>query len=297
VYQAHLRVIFQVEKTGFTMRKFVLLPLTIAFALTTVPLINAQVKYARGQDVQPVFEGWQRNADGTYNLYFGYFNRNYEEIVDIPVGPDNSFDHGSPDRGQPTHFYTRRHMFAFKVVLPKDWDPNTKLTWTVNVHGQKNYAKGWLQPEWEVDEGVISENVGHGLSVGGNKPPSISGDTSQTITFPQTATVTVTATDDGLPRPPAKEPEPTDPDARRAAEARNRRPPGVGVQWIQYRGPGAVNFEPDQQTPVYGKPVTATTKVAFTVPGTYVLRAIASDGALFATHDVTVIVKPANSGQ
>jgi hypothetical protein len=40
----------------------------------------------------------------------------------------------------------------------------------------------------------------------------------------------------------------------------------------------------------YGKPVTSTTKVSFHAPGTYVLRAIASDGALEAVHDVTVTV-------
>ena len=38
------------------------------------------------------------------------------------------------------------------------------------------------------------------------------------------------------------------------------------------------------------KPVSSTTKVSFRVPGTYVLRAIASDGALEAVHDVTVTV-------
>ncbi len=44
------------------------------------------------------------NSDGTYTLHFGYFNRNTEEELDVPIGPDNSFDPGG-DRGQPTHFY------------------------------------------------------------------------------------------------------------------------------------------------------------------------------------------------
>ena len=46
---------------------------------------NAQVHYASGQDVVPVFEGWERNADGSFNMVFGYMNRNYEEQIDLRV--------------------------------------------------------------------------------------------------------------------------------------------------------------------------------------------------------------------
>ena len=72
---------------------------------------RAQIRYAAGQNVVPVFEGWERNADGSFNMVFGYMNRNYEEQVDIPVGPNNAIDpfdvaQGRPagDLGQPTHF-------------------------------------------------------------------------------------------------------------------------------------------------------------------------------------------------
>src|SRR6202521_6076214 len=84
--------------------------------------VSAQVQYARGQNVAPVFEGWERNPDGTSSMVFGYLNRNYEEEVDIPVGPANSVavGAGTPvDRGQPTHFYPRRQRFLFRVVVPK----------------------------------------------------------------------------------------------------------------------------------------------------------------------------------
>ena len=37
------------------------------------------VHYARGQSLQPVFEGWEKNADGTFSMWFGYLNRNDEE--------------------------------------------------------------------------------------------------------------------------------------------------------------------------------------------------------------------------
>ena len=60
--------------------------------------VDAQVGYARGQDISPTFDGWEQNPDGSYTLYFGYFNRNLGEELDVPVGPDNSFDLGG-DRG------------------------------------------------------------------------------------------------------------------------------------------------------------------------------------------------------
>ena len=66
-----------------------LLCLFVAFSLLRVGTIavRAQIKYARGQNVAPAFEGWEQNPDGSYNFVFGYLNRNYEEEVDIPIGP------------------------------------------------------------------------------------------------------------------------------------------------------------------------------------------------------------------
>ena len=70
-----------------------------------------QVTYAKGQNVVPIFEGWERNPDGTFNMLFGYLNRNYEEELDIPVGPDNNIEPGGPDQGQPT--FSRRDGISF----------------------------------------------------------------------------------------------------------------------------------------------------------------------------------------
>src|SRR4030095_8167576 len=59
------------------------------------------VRHASGQGVPPVYEGFDVNPDGSYNMWFGYMNRNYEEEVELPVGPNNTFEPGG-DRGQPT---------------------------------------------------------------------------------------------------------------------------------------------------------------------------------------------------
>jgi hypothetical protein len=250
----------------------------------------AQVQYARGQNVAPVFEGWEQNADGTYSLVFGYLNRNHEEEVDIPVGPDNNVDLGA-DQGQPTHFYPRRQRFVFRVVVPRDMDKTRKVIWTLTSHGRTDQAKGWLQPEWELSEGVMVENQGGGVPDPLNKPPTLTIGPIQPVTLPDVLVLTASATDDGLPKP-----------YRRAAsnpdrDSQPRRPRGVQIKWIEYRGPGQVAFTPDASSIVHGEPITFTTQATFSAPGTYVLRATANDGQLFTTRDVTVTVNRTSSVQ
>jgi hypothetical protein len=48
---------------------------------------------------------------------------------------------------------------------------------------------------------------------------------------------------------------------------------------------------------VQGEPIKLTSKASFSAPGTYVLRAIAFDGQLFTTQDVTVTVNAGTSNQ
>jgi hypothetical protein len=86
-----------------------------------VEVSMSEIKFGKGQSVQPAFEGWMKNPDGSYSMWFGYLNRNYEEIPDIPVGPNNGFGAGGEDLGQPTHFLTRRQPWVFKVDVPADW--------------------------------------------------------------------------------------------------------------------------------------------------------------------------------
>jgi hypothetical protein len=254
--------------------------------------VGAQVQYARGQNVAPVFEGWEHNPDGTYSMVFGYLNRNYEEEVDIPLGTDNSITLGGEtfgDRGQPTHFYPRRQRFLFRVVVPKDWDKTQKVVWTLNSRGRTDQAKGWLQPEWELSEDVIVENMEGGVPDPDNKAPAVTVNSVPSVTLPKSATLTATATDDGLPKPYRRN------DSNPDRNAKPRRHPGVQIKWIQYRGPGKVTFDPESSEVLQGKPVTLTSKVSFSAPGTYVLRAIANDGQLFTPRDVTVTVNPGTS--
>ena len=90
----------------------------LAFAQSPNQLVT--LRHWTGEGVSPVYEGYDVNPDGSFNMWFGYMNRNYEEEPDIPVGPNNTFDPGG-DRGQPTHFSIRRNKDIFAVVVPKDF--------------------------------------------------------------------------------------------------------------------------------------------------------------------------------
>ena len=87
-----------------------------------------QMAFSTGQTVAPAFEGWEKNADGSYNMVFGYFNRNWDEHLYVPIGPDNSIEPGGPDRGQPTYFFPRRNRFHFKVRVPAGFGKK-ELVW------------------------------------------------------------------------------------------------------------------------------------------------------------------------
>jgi hypothetical protein len=254
--------------------------------------LHAQVQYAIGQNVAPIFEGWERNPDGSFNMVFGYLNRNYEEEVDIAIGGENSIKVGDEvfgDKGQPTHFYPRRQRFLFRVVVPKDFPETQKVIWTLTSHGRTDQAKGWLQPEWELSKDVMVENMGGGVPDPANKAPEMTIE-PVTASVSGSATLTASATDDGLPKPYRRAPSNPDRDSQ------PKRPRGVQIKWIEYRGPGKVTFKPGASEVIYGQPVTMTTKASFTMPGTYVLRAIADDGQLFTARDVTVNVT-GNSSQ
>lgn len=260
--------------------------LLLLFVLATaVGLTAQQPRFARGQNIQPVFEGWKRNADGTIAMYFGYLNRNYEQVTDIPIGPDNHIEPGG-DRGQPTHFLTRRQKFVFTVNVPANWDQKRRVIWTVTANGRTDKAQGWLQPEWEVDDGVIQMNIGPGGAPPTNPPntaPKLTlGASTASVTQSETLTLKATATDDGIPKP--RTPRLGQPPPAAAST-------GVWVRWIHYRGAGTVAFAPAASPRVQDGPSDATTRVTFNQPGTYVLRAVASDGLLETSADVTVTVK------
>jgi len=213
-------------------------------------LVN--LRHWTGQAVAPVYEGFDINPDGSFNMWFGYMNRNYEEAVDLTVGADNTFEPGG-DRGQPTHFVPRRHKDVFSVRVPKDFGDKT-LIWKLNAHGQPQQVVATLKPVWQIDR-LRTTRGGNSEKVSSNLPPTVTvSTTNQTATA---ATLTVSATDDGLPQ-------------------RRGQPVGMTVLWAKYRGPGDVAFSDAQTKLADGR---ATTTATFTEPGDYILQAVVDDGS------------------
>jgi len=273
----------------------VALALTLVGDLTAQQLPTAipQTKFVSGQNVVPYFEGWIRNADGSFDLVFGYFNRNWQEELMIPAGPDNRFEPGAPDRGQPTYFLPRRQGWVFRVRVPADFGKQV-LTWTIKANGKTETAYGELLPIEEITERIIMTrgnlNPGEGDP---NKPPAIVIAAAATAAAGQPVSLTANVTDDGLPKPrvPAQRTVATDA-TRIQAQANSSgapRPRGLTVTWMQLRGPAKVTFDPGGSIPVAGGAVV--TAARFPSPGVYAVRATANDGALSTKSDVTISVQ------
>jgi hypothetical protein len=280
----------------------------VCLALSVAPLLaqsqstELHVKFKSGQGVVPVYEGWERVADGSFNMVFGYLNRNHVEELAIPVSAQNGFEPGSADRGQPTYFYPRENHFIFKVNVPKDWDRKKELVWTVTANGKTETARATLIDVWEIDRKVEVSNNGGGVQISNelimrDQPPAVAIAPIASARSGAPITLTATVTDDGLPAPsPPRPPRPLEPTLRGAPPspvnvplpARPKAPQGLSVLWMVYRGPSGVVFDPDGYVKVADGKVAV--KATFTRPGTYTLRAFASDGLLRTPADVTVTV-------
>jgi hypothetical protein len=297
-----------------------------AFALALVLICQparAQVTYSKGQSVSPAYEGWEPNPDGSFNLVFGYMNSNWEEEFNVPIGPGNNIEPGGPDRGQPTHLFPRRNRFVFRVRVPKDFG-DKELVWTLTTNGKTLKAYGMLRQDYMLDNMVYSSEGGAiagGVSnpeIRANKPPVLrtEGDSARTVKVGEPLTLVAHASDDGVP----KRARSTVQIGNAAGPVKDARmiPPmqvsvgsatGLWVACYLYRGASKVTFSPlqpevwedtraggnSQWSPLWEPPIapsdgTWTVQATFTEPGTYVLRWHATDGALWADQDITVIV-------
>jgi hypothetical protein len=232
-------------------------------------------KYDSGADVVPEFDGWERNPDGTFNMVFGYMNRNYVEEPIVPVGPDNKVEPGGPDQGQPAYFYPRLSRYVFRVTVQKDFGKK-ELVWTLSVYGRTERAYATLAPDLEIDRKIIVKNtvmIGSEL-VDANQPPSITIAPIPPVTAGKPVTLVASASDDGLPAP-----------------GESLGSSGLlSVAWIVYRGPGKVTFDPEGAQHVTN-PGASRSTARFSEPGSYVLRAIAFDGMLQTSEDVAVSIR------
>ncbi len=227
-----------------------------------------------GDSVTGAYEGWFQNPDGTFTMLVGYFNRNRQEVVDIPIGPNNRIDPGGPDHGQPTHFLTRRQWGMFMITVPKDFG-DKKLIWTIVANGKTTALPLDLNPLWEV---MPFSEVGMG-----NTPPILRfEENGPSVQGPRPFAKTLTATA-GSPLPLTVW---VADDAKTFPGAKPPNSPPITVTWTKFRGQGKVTFANDKpaveldkskataELPAAGK---STTSATFSEPGEYTLLVVIND--------------------
>jgi hypothetical protein len=225
---------------------------------------------ASGQTVTPAYEGWYKNPDGTFSLSFGYYNRNSEEVVEIPIGPNNFIEPGAPNQGQPTEFQPRRHWGVFAVNVPADFGEKS-VTWTLKVRGATYAIPGRLHPNWQID--ALEGEAGSG-----NAPPTVrfepngrpgsgpAGITAGPLAAApgQPLTLTVWTSDDGR--------------ASGTVGTPGREAVPVTLTWFKHQGPGPVTFKPETaRVPTAGG--QASTIATFGEVGDYIVRVRANDAS------------------
>lgn len=229
----------------------------------------ASVK-SSGQTVTPVFEGWYRNPDGTFSLSFGYFNRNADEILQIPIGPDNFVEPGNQNQGQPSEFHPRRHWGVFAVKVPADFGLK-EVVWTLKSRGRTFAIPGSLQPNWQVDALAGEAGSGNtppllkfsdsGLEGGG--PFGVTGGLL-TTTVAAPLSIVVWARDDGR--------------ASGSVGTAGKSAEPVTLTWFKHQGPGKVAFSPPSSK-VDAAGGQAATSASFSEAGDYIVRVRANDAS------------------
>lgn len=248
-------------------------------------LLPSTPKKAFGASVAPAFEGWYDNPDGTHTFLIGYYNRNWTAEIDVPIGPNNRFEPGDPDRGQPTHFLPNRGFGMFTITVPKSTPVTEKLWWTLTVNGVTQRVSFYMSPDYNITPQQASEE-----SPGGkyNRPPILRfterGAAIQNPTANIATALERTAT--------VGEPMPIDyfiEDDGLYASGSNA-PIGESARIVdvivsKYRGPGTVTVATLREkltTTKGGKPAEpyagkGTTTVSFSEPGNYLLHITVND--------------------
>lgn len=258
-----------------------------------------------GQTIQPFFDGWSHNPDGSFEMQFGYLNRNYVEDLGVEVGLNNRVSPEGPDRGQPDYFYPRVNRRAFSVTVPADWG-DRELIWQVTTNDESYQAVGWLQPEWEIAPTATGRATAAGEPE--NQPPTLQVSAPASVALGEPLTMTATVGDDGLPPAPrerspgrgtlptfeTENPGPTLPVNVPQIQRDSRNRPArvqldrLSVTWIQLRGPVGARIEAEDDDAADGvAKVTAT----FASTGVYRFRVQASDRRLTASEEISITVR------
>jgi len=232
-----------------------------------------------GASVTGAFEGWYEDGNTARGFLVGYYNRNSQQELDIPIGPNNRIEPGGPDLGQPTHFLPNRQFGIFAVPVPKGFTADDKLTWTIVANGISTsiplrlYGDYLISPFSEIavnNTPPVLRFAENGASMQG-PIANLNNAAVRVASMAEPLAVTVWVTDDMKYTSDTNAPMTTP------------RPP-VTLVWSKYRGPGTVTFDhPQLDAEPIGRASNelfsgkATTQVRFSEAGEYVLHVTAND--------------------
>jgi hypothetical protein len=245
---------------------------------------NVRALRPHGQPVIPTFDGWVLEEDGTATLCLGYFNLNFDEALEIPIGPNNYIEPAKYNGIQPTYFNPvplkaankLKHYCVFTVNVPAGG--GERVVWhlrrsyeqdlSVPAHSGSEYYRvedlffptdraergGSMAPVVRFVEPAGPTGIGKGAR-GGKRVGPI----GARVGRPLTLTL-------GVSQPsPSEYPE---------VAPYTGDPKTFEVFWAKYSGPpdvvGVVTFS-NNEFMVGPGAGTATTTATFTEPGDYVL--------------------------
>jgi hypothetical protein len=241
---------------------------TTAATAMAQPAPEATANSGAPASIQPVFDGWFVNPDGTYGLSFGYYSRNTDVAIDIPLGPDNFIEPAGFDGHQPTHFRPQpgdrgpgrgiRHWGVFTVTVPADFE-DQEVRWTLHTNGETFSVPGHLRsPGYAIEP--------YRVSTSGVTPPVVrmeEGGAEGRGPSGVQGTPLSALVDVPLPL---------------TISARDESAPPVVLNWFKHQGAGEVVFGA-REVWVHSQSGLGSTTATFDEPGQYVLRVRATNQA------------------
>jgi hypothetical protein len=261
--------------------RYIAVVLGITGAVISAQQLPSEPRRGFGASITGAFEGWYPNPDGSRTFLLGYLNRNADQALDVPIGPNNRIEPGGPDLGQPTHFLPGRRHGVFSIAVPKDFtSPEQRLTWTIVANGQTTVIPIRLHPDY-----LVSPFADVAVK---NTPPILRFEENGRSIQGPIALLSVAAMRTTSIGSPLSLPVFASDDAKYASGTMAlpvKPPPPVRLSWSKYRGPGRVTFDNAQpplqvlaggnvNVPFSGRSMTTA---RFTEPGEYVLHVTALD--------------------
>jgi uncharacterized protein YjiK len=257
--------------------------------------------YNTSDDANPVFFG-NVGSDPEGVAFDGTRGKGHVIVVDGVGREVYDIDLGSNGKLNPTDTVTQFDVYSMGINDPEgiEFNPDNNHLYILDSSGQKRIAEttvdgklfrylnisnlNTIQPAglaygptsdggpgknlYLVDRGVDNDNNSlendgkmFEVSFPPNAPPYVDAGLDQTITFPDSTTLDGMVLDDGLPDPPGS----------------------ATTSWTKFSGPGVATFNPAS---------VVDTTASFSIPGEYVLRLTANDGARIGNDEVTIDVLP-----